>query len=443
MSIKEDILKARSYIVFIVGLGIAFSLVHFIESRSPVTNGSATLKIPERVEIKESTNIPERQAPRPLTETELVWAKTAWRYFENNTRPETGLTNSVDGYNASTLWDTSSYLLALIASERTHIISRKEFDQRMGKVLDSLHKMPLFDQKLPNKSYNTITLAMVDYGNNASTEGIGWSAIDIGRVLVPFNILAWNYPEHTPAVRQVISAWQFQALLHQGELMGAHRNQKKSIEKPQEGRLGYEQYAAKAFTLLGLDVNAAVDYRRHLDFISLYGIPVGIDTRDPAHFGAQNFVVSEPYVLDGIEFGFDSTSRELAWRVYSAQYERYRHTGTLTAVSEDHIDAPPYFVYNTLYSGGKEWATITETGKDASAFRSLSIKAVFGWHALYRTPYTEKMLNAIAGLSDPQKGWYTGRYEATGKTNTSINANTNAIILESLAYIQDGSLLKL
>ena len=72
----------------------------------------------------------------------------------------------------------------------------------------------------------------------------------------------------------------------------------------------------------------------------------------------------------------------------------------------------------------------------------LSAKAAFGWHALLRTPYTTQLVEAVAGLNDPAGGWYAGRYEAGGKPNQSLNANTNAVVLESLAYMARGPLLR-
>jgi hypothetical protein len=193
---------------------------------------------------------------------------------------------------------------------------------------------------------------------------------------------------------------------------------------------------------MGLDVTASSNYTRQMAHVDVYGIKVAHDRRIPRLFGAQNYVISEPYVLDGLEFGWDSASRELAWRVFSAQQRRFERTGVLTAVTEDHIDQKPYFVYNTVFSDGKVWNTTTESGDDASAFRSLSVKAAFGWHALFGNDYTTKLVEAVAPLHDPQRGWYGGRYEASGKTNLSVNANTNAVVLQSLAFIERGPFVR-
>lgn len=436
MSFKQNLVRARSHIIFLTGLVTAFGLVGWLEG---ISMGSANT--PEAViETSSGINI----APtRPPTAQEMEWAKTAWKYFQNNTVTETGLVNSVDKYNASTLWDTSSYLMAVIAAQRLGIIDQNEFDARIFRALDSLAKLPLFEGKLPNKSYNTISLQMVDYNNQPSEQGIGWSAIDIGRVLVPFNILAWHYPQHTQSVKQVITSWDTSPMLVAGTMYGAALDNKGKTEYPQEGRLGYEEYAAKSFNLMGADVSTALRYTDFLKFVEIEGISVATDSRDPLQYGAHNYVVSEPYILDGIEFGWDHLSQELAWRVYQAQEKRFASTGILTAVSEDNIDQAPYFVYNTVFTSGKPWNAITEKGEDASQFKTLSTKAAFDWHALYETDYTRQLVEKAATLADPERGWYSGVYEVSGQPNKAITANTNGIVLEALAYKQTGQLMKL
>ncbi|MBU0654780.1 MAG: DUF3131 domain-containing protein [Gammaproteobacteria bacterium] len=436
MSFKQGLVRARSHIIFLAGLVTAFGLVGWLEGIS-----MGNTNTPEAI-IEASPDL--KIAPtRPLTTQELEWAHTAWKYFQNNTIPATGLVNSVDNYNASTLWDTSSYLMAVISAQRLGIIDQTEFDARIFKVLDTLAKLPLFEGKLPNKSYNTISLQMVDYTNQPSEKGIGWSAIDIGRVLVPFNVLAWNYPQHTAAVKRVLASWNTSPMLVEGVLHGAAVNDAGATQYLQEGRLGYEEYAAKSFNLMGLDVSNSLRYTDFLKFVDIDGVSVGTDSRDPQQYDAHNYVVSEPYILDGIEFGWDHISQELAWRVYKAQEKRFADTGILTAVSEDNIDQPPHFVYNTVFTDGKVWNAITETGEDASQFKTLSTKAAFGWHALYETDYTRKLVEKAATLADPARGWYSGLYEVSGEPNKAITANTNGIMLETLAYKQSGKLMKL
>lgn len=142
-----------------------------------------------------------------------------------------------------------------------------------------------------------------------------------------------------------------------------------------------------------------------------------------------------------MEFGWDSWDTNLASRVYLAQEARYRNLGILTAVSEDHVDQAPFFVYNTVFSDGKLWACITETGELVEDLRTLSTKAAIGWHALLNNDYTQKLVDEVSLLAEPEKGFYAGKYEVDGRPNQSLSANTNAIILESLAYIEHGPFL--
>jgi len=434
MSFKRSLIRARSHIVFMLALITAFIIVITLE-RCDFDN-----RVSPRVNIKNDIiiSLPES---RELSAEELKWAKIAWKYFENNTIEETGMVNSRYNYNASTLWDTSSYMMGLISAQRLGIIPDSNFKQRMTTLLDSLAKLPLYEGRLPNKSYNTISLKMVDYKNRETPKGIGWSAIDIGRVMVPMNVLVWNYPDFASKVQTIIKRWDLDAMVKDGSLYGALLEDDKTLYL-QEGRLGYEEYAAKSMQLVGYDVAEALDYHSWLKFIKINGINIATDSRRPEEFTAHNYVVSEPYILDGLEFGWDQISRQFANRVYAVQEARYKETGILTAVSEDNIDVAPYFVYNTVFTSGKAWNAITENGDDASEFKSLSTKAAFGWHALYETEYTAKLIETASKLYDKDKGWYSGLYEKTGLPNKALTANTNGIILESLAYKMLGPLLK-
>ncbi|MEZ5535962.1 MAG: DUF3131 domain-containing protein [Thiolinea sp.] len=441
MSFKQGLIRARSHLIFLFGLITAFSLVFWLESIEPQLQDEAGIRL-NKVQL-EQTYTRTTPVSRQLTAEERAWANIAWTYFKNNTIPETGLVNSVDNYESSTLWDTASYLMAVISAHRLQLISDIEFDSRIILALKALKEIPLFNNQLPNKVYHTRNLTMVDYKNQPTEKGIGWSAIDIGRIMVPFNVLVWHYPHHSDAVGKVLKRWDIESMLREGSMYGAAIDNQGEIIYLQEGRLGYEEYAAKSFNLIGRDVSRALDYFSHLNMVDIYGVEIATDSRTPEQFQAHNYVVSEPYILDGIEFGWDLVSRELAARVYQAQEKRYQETDILTAVSEDNIDQAPYFVYNTVFTDSKAWNAISESGEDASAFKTLSTKAVFGWNMLYETAYTRQLMDRIKTAFDPERGWYSGIYEADNKPNTAITANTNGIILEALAFRQTGQLMKI
>lgn len=435
MAFKDNLVKARHHFVFIGGLVTALVIAFTIETREYTqVLGNLSFTTEEPIPFRES---------RLLTEEEYEWAKIAWQYFDNNVQPNTGLVNSVDGYPSTTMWDTASYLMGLIGAEKLNIVQQSEFNLKMEKILHTLARIPLIDGKLPNKAYNTVTLQMVDYANNPVPNGIGWSAIDIGRILVPLNILIWQYPDYNKHVTDILNHWNVGTMIKKGYLYGSRpAGVGNELELVQEGRIGYEEYASKALSLMGLDVFNAMKYIDYLELITIDGIEIPTDKRDPARYHAHNYVVSESYILDSLEFGADSVSEIFAYRVYKAQENRYERSGQLTAVSEDNVDVAPYFVYNTVFSDGKEWNAISDTGADASELKTISTKASFGWYALYDTPYTDLLMGDVKELFSEEKGWYSGRYEKDGSLNTAITANTNGIILESLAYVQNGTLLR-
>ncbi|MCU0426742.1 MAG: DUF3131 domain-containing protein [Candidatus Kapabacteria bacterium] len=454
MTFRDGLRAARSRIIIILGLLTSIGIIVALEQVQSQkgssmlvyggSSGNAFLSTSSSAQFTiERTNPLPSPTATPLTADEQEYARIAWRYFENNYQESTGLVNSVDGYPASTMWDTGSYLMGLISAYKLGVISEEVFAKRMKSALQALATLPLFDNELPNKSYNTLTKAMSNYDNTPTERGIGWSAIDIGRLFVPLNIVMWQYSSFAPEVRQILARLRFANVVRSGNLYGAQVGDSNRTTYPQEGRLGYEEYAAKSYSLMGADVSQALKHDDFLTFVSIDGVQVPTDSRSPDRYKAFNYVVSEPYILDGLEFGFDNISREFAYRVYAAQERHAEASGKLTAVSEDNIDSPPYFVYNTVFTAGKAWNCITDKGEDVSRFKSLSTKAVFGWYALYQTDYTKRLVAAVAKLYDPQKGWYSGLYEQTGQPNKAITCNTNAIILEALAFKRFGTHLSL
>ncbi|MEN9543194.1 MAG: hypothetical protein RLZZ598_27, partial [Pseudomonadota bacterium] len=110
MSIRNNLIKARSYIVFLAGLACAFGAVMWIEFRSGWAVSGAAPTVSATVD-----RVPMRTA-RPLSEQERQWARVAWTYFERNVDASTGLPGSVENFPSGTMWDIGSYLLALISA---------------------------------------------------------------------------------------------------------------------------------------------------------------------------------------------------------------------------------------------------------------------------------------------------------------------------------------
>ena len=437
MTFRKNLKNIRGNLTFVLGLTLAAGLVIGIEHkvlRSILNTNLAKIpSAPDQIPL----------APqRALSPSEKSAAQTAWQYFLANTDPDTGLINSVNAFPSTTIWDQGSAMLALICAQRLDILSLEDYNNRVGRVLQSLSKINMIQGQLPNKVYHTNTLAMTNYANVEQPTGIGWSALDIARLTVPLYILATSDPVHSPAARAVLRRFDFGALIDEGVLMGARPTEEgEGFERIQEGRLGYEEYGARAIALLGLDSFNAIKLNDFLSYKQVENIQIATDSRDVTLFDAHNYVLSEPYLLMAFEFGLDSENRELADRLFKAQQARYERTGTLTAVSEDHLDQEPYFLYNTVFANGQAWHTLAEDGESYPDLRTVSTKAAIGWHMLYETPYTTTLIEHIAPTAHAQEGWHAGVYEIDQKVNAVASANTNAIILEALHYKRFGPLI--
>jgi len=376
----------------------------------------------------------------PLTAEEQLYAQTAWQYFLNNYQPKTGFTNSSNDYPSGTLWDMGNYLMALNSARWLNLIDQEEFDYRLNQFLTGLETLRLFEDSLPNKVYNTATGELVDYANTPIERGIGWSALDIGRVLAAFDVIRTCHPQYEDWLSKILQTWDIKRSLKDGQLYGATVLPDNQTLLVQEGRLGYEEYAARGYELWGFNVAKAVSFEP-FKLVEINGVQIPVDTRDYQTTNANNYVVSESYILDGIEFGFQGDIADYAARVLEVQKRRYEQTGQLTAVTEDNIDQAPYFLYNTVYANGVPWATITDRNESHSALRSISTKAAFGWHYLYPdNDYAKTLFEAVKDLRSPDGGgFYAGLYEETQAPNTALTGNTNGLILEILYYKARGN----
>jgi len=390
----------------------------------------------------------------PLTAAQQAMAAAAWKYFQNNFQEATCLYNSVDGYPSTTMWDTASAMAGLVAAFELELVDAPEFDRRMSCLLASLNRMPLYQGELPNKAYHTISLEQVDYDN--TPKEIGFSAIDLGRLLTWLAIVKERYPVYAEPVDRFVLRWNFCNLIDRGgTLYGALSTQDGGVVYLQEGRLGYEEYAATGFQLWDFNTEAASRLGPKQKQ-RMHGVAVTYDGRDPKEFGAHNYVVTEAFLLSGIELNWDKPDdathsdlwlsdramHRLAKNVYKVQYKRWKDTGTLTARTEHHVDGPPYFVYDTIYSDGVEWNTMTDTGQQYPELAAVSTKAAVGLSILFDTPYTEKLMEVVHPLVDPERGIFEGVYEKDGRRVEALTANTNGIVLETLLYKVEGKLYR-
>jgi hypothetical protein len=389
-----------------------------------------------------------------LNERELQAARIAWGYFEQFTQEATGLANSVGAYPSTTLWDTASYISGLVSAYELCLIEKPEFDKRILKLLTTFRNLKLFRNEMPNKVYHTKTGAQVDYTNKPGE--IGFSALDIGRFMVWMRIVRNRYSYLANTIDRMLLRWDYSNIIDKdGALVGAavDKDTKETIYI-QEGRLGYEEYAAKGFALWGFKPYFAHRAEPYLT-TNIFDVRIPYDGRDPRIFHSQNYVVTESYLLDGLELNWDlphddvSNDRthsdgwraEFADRIYQVQQNRFEIEGYMTARSEHNVKGPPYFTYDTIFSDGYPWNTVTPRGDYAPEHAAVATKAAFGLWALWDTYYTDILYDAVIELFDPDRGFYEGLYEGGNGHIEIQTANNNGILLGSLLHKVQGRIL--
>lgn len=400
---------------------------------------------PDRaLSVTEPVAVPRRGQ---LTEAEMEMARQAWTYFENNLQPGSGLVNAAHNYPSLTLWDTGSSLAATISAHGLGIIDDVELDGRLDRMLTTLGSLDLFQQDCPNKAYDSRTVIPTNYLNEPGE--IGCSAIDIARLLVWLRIVEQRFPEREAEVRRILIRWNWCKLLQNGVLYGAVFGTDGEVVYLQEGRLGYEEYSAQALKLWGFEADVAYD-PEPFDTLWMYGVEIPYDSRDPRVLGAHNYVVTESYALLGMEFGFDDPAAtgvpgwiaRAAQNIYEVQVRRYEATGILTARTEHQLAEEPFFVYDTIFSDGRPWATITETGQWVPEHAAVALKGALGLWALWDTKYTEQLFDYIAPQFDPERGFFEGVYEDGRGPIPTQTANNNGIMLETLYFKVNGPFVK-
>lgn len=363
-------------------------------------------------------------------------ARTAWAYVDANYNARTGWVNSVEEYAYATVWDIGSGLMALYAADQLDLLDGDEYDRRMRRALQSLVDARLFDGVAFNKMYSTRTGEIAGRaGQESSTRerGYGWSVLDIGRLMAVLHVINQTQPQYRELVGQIVGRLDYGRLIQDGYLRGEDLDRRGRQRRYQEGRVGYEQYAAAGFAAWGHRAENALDLDRNTYPVPVLGVPVRGDRRGDEH------LTSEPFIMMGLELGWTPEIRELAAGVLAAQEARWKQTGTVTMVSEDALTGPPYFLYYSVYSSRRPFRVEPPAGAPRGPTpRTVSVKAAHAWHALLPSGYTRLALERVQGARSTA-GWGAGVFEETGRVSGGRNVNTAALVLEAALYAHRGA----
>jgi hypothetical protein len=360
-------------------------------------------------------------------------ARAAWSYVDRNWVDRTGLVGATEHYAMITSWDMGSILAALYSARGLGLIDAAEYDRRMSRLLATLAEVDLYEGVAFNKAYDSRTGRMVDRADRPSSQGYGWSVLDVGRILSWLKIVERGTPQHAEAARRVVGRLDFGRLVEDGYLIGGNLERGRTVTYA-EGRVGYEQYAAEAFARWGHPAPRSARLAENTRPVSVLGHELYADTR------GRDRLTSEPFVLLGLEMGWSDEVRRLATSLLGVQRARHEETGTLTIASEDAMTEPPhYFYYYAIYQDGQTFVVDAQGARGPlTGPRWVSAKAALGWHALLPDDYTARAVEAIVPAMEPGAGWYSGVYESDGRRAGSLNINTAGVILQALLFRESG-----
>lgn len=362
-------------------------------------------------------------------------ARAAWALIDRHSYPTTGLVSAQPNWAYPTAWDIASTLAAYYSARGLGLLSDAEYKRRASLLLETMRSARLYDGIAYGRNYDAKTGELVGPDQKPHPNGTGYSAIDLGRLLVILAIVAKQDPELADAARAVATRVDAKRVVRGGYMMGTElsRNTGKPTQY-QEGRLGYEQYAGNGFALWNMRPARALSVKANAKQARVLGIPISADKR------GLDRLTSEPFILHGLELGWDADVRELAWQTLSAQAARYASTGQITMASEDAINqAPYYFYYYCVYCSGKEFVVnVHSPGVQLDKPRWISTKAAFAWHVLLPSKYTWQALEAVRPALNAERGWASGVFEGSEKSTETYSLNTAAVILESALYRKTG-----
>lgn len=362
-------------------------------------------------------------------------ARTAWGFIERHRDATTGLVAAQPDFAYPTVWDIGSTLGAFYSARELGFIDDAGYRARVAPLLETLRGVRLYEGAAYGRNYEASTGELVDDRQRASENGTGYSALDLGRLLIWLRIVADSDPALADAAQAVAERIDEDRVIDEGYLHGEQIDAATGrAERFQEGRVGYEQYAARGFQLWGMEADEAVNPRLNVAPATV------LDRQVPGDRRGLDRLTSEPFVLLGLELGLNGDMRSLAEQTLAVQAERHARTNQITVVSEDGVSIEPhYFYYYCVYCDGEPFVINVHTpGLQLDQPRWVSTKAAFGWHALMPSAYTWRALEYVQPAHHSEQGWASGVYEEDGGSTETFTLNTAAVVLESAAYRKRG-----
>lgn len=374
--------------------------------------------------------------PAPLTtEDWMADARLAWTFFERFSNASTGLcvdTADVQGtdtwlHRELTMWDLGSLISGVMAAHELGLLPDSVFVARAEQLVRALPATKIGGRLLPNEVISSET------GNTRSDN---FNACDTGRLLSVLRELD-AHPLTQAIAEKRIAEWDLGSVIIDG-----HIHSVVDGALVDRFRSHCAHYTARAFRDRGLVAaspyevaDPASDTDRAMTLLhSLRG------------FGALG---AEPLLFEALEMGMSQPSELLASVLFSAQKHDFEQTNILHCVSEAPLNREPWFTYQglDLTAGPNRWM-ISAASNDArfrsDAFRQevalVNTKAAYLWSAYRPGPYATLLVRHVRERARLEGvGFSPGVFIATGAAMQGYaDVNTNAIVLEAIAFILRG-----
>jgi len=370
---------------------------------------------------------------------DLEWAKTAWQYFRTARNSATGLVEAIAGAGFAMTSTIGDQIAAAVCAYRLGAIDQREFDVTVSQLLQFLAGMPLSNGELPARFYDTSSGQFIDPPEEGRDPG--WSAVDLGRLLVWLRVLGAEFRQYAPFVAKIVERWDLCiALDPSGRMLRTLPGQGGMVTDFDLGS-GYEVYGAQGLRAWGLQVSplppSTGEFSLTVEDVE-FAIGTDADPLPP--------LLTAPYGLLAIEFGGSKPAggalaqeRAQADRLFTVQQHRSTRTGIATARSDFRRTSGPYVVIDSVLAEGTPWNTLTPGAGSRPDLALISTKAAFAMWAL-GSAGASGLMESVRTLRDAGTGWFEGRYEASGGYEWTRTAATNAVVLEALLYREVGTL---
>jgi hypothetical protein len=375
---------------------------------------------------------PRAGAARSLTPAERATALLAWRYVQVNRQSTTGLVNGKDAYPVTSVADIAMTVSAYLSALALQFVEREDFLTDMRQLLNTLSGLPLYNQELFNREYDSRTGRMLDLSAHSSAIGSGWSAEDIGRLLLWLKALAQTTPDLAPTVESVVARLRLQRLVAAGQLHSVlHTGERELLQR--DLRLGRQQVTAAALSLWGVVLPRMFGYDDAL-LRSTDGVGFPEDRRDGGSISAEVFARGI------IEFGgLDGCFESAARAALVAQHQLAARRGQPVMVADELLDRPPWFVQGQLMPVAGAWKVTGFDQQPYPALATFSTKSAYLWSAI-DTGAATRSARALADQIEPSDhGLHGGRY-LSGELNRALTLDTNASVLLALHHTLRGGL---